>query len=170
MNAVSLVILGEQAECVGLDAQVDVLADEDGGVLRLRLLNGQGEGEDAVVHGVAVEQCGTVVLPVFLENDFQLAAVGQLHAFAQAAFAAKAVEHPRNGARILAEFGGFAFEAVNFLDDFDGQQNGVFFKVQEGIGIVQEDVGVEDVVFHLSKSRKQKLENRNRTDGNAPPG
>ena len=34
-NAVGLVILGLQAERVGLDAEVDVLGDEDGGVLRL---------------------------------------------------------------------------------------------------------------------------------------
>ncbi len=46
-----------------------------------------------------------MAIAIFLNADFQLAAVGQSHALAQAAFAAKAVEHPRNGARVLAEFG-----------------------------------------------------------------
>ena len=61
-----------------------------------------------------------VDVAVFLENDFQFAAVGQFHAFAQTAVAAKTVEHPRHHARVLAQLGRFAFEAVNFLDDFDG--------------------------------------------------
>ena len=58
-----------------------------------------------------------------LKRDFQFAAVGQFHPFTQAAVAAEAVEHPRHGTRVLAEFGGFALETVNFLDDFDGDQD-----------------------------------------------
>ena len=64
------------------------------------------------------------------------------------AFAAKTVEHPRNLPRVLAKFGGFALETVNFLDDFDGNQNAVFVEAQKRIGIVQQDVGVENVIFH----------------------
>ena len=90
---------------------------------------------------------------VFLKDDFQLAAVGQFHAFAQAALAAKAVEHPRNRARVLAELGGFALEPVNFLDDFDGNQDVVFREAEQRIGVVEEDVGVEDVIFHLKHKK-----------------
>ena len=72
-----------------------------------------------------------VAVAVFVKNDFQLAAVRQFHAFAQAAFAAKAVEHPRNRARVLAQFGGFALETVNLLDDFDGNQDVVFFETEK---------------------------------------
>ena len=86
--------------------------------------------------------------PFFLERDFQLAAVGQMHALAQAAFAAKAVEHPRNGAGVLAEFGGFALEAVNLLDDLDGDQDIVVGEVEERVGVVENNVGVENVIFH----------------------
>ena len=76
---------------------------------------------------------------------------GQLHAFAQAAVATKAVEHPRHGARVLAEFGGLALEAVNFLNDFDGNQDMIVLKAQQRMRIVQEDIGVNDVVLHNSK-------------------
>ena len=82
-------------------------------------------------------------MAVFVKGDFQLAAVGQFHAFAQAALAAKAVEHPRNRARVLAQFGGLALETVNFLDDFDGDQDVVVREAEQGIGVVEEDVGVE---------------------------
>ena len=106
------------------------------GIFRLRLLDAGGEREDAVVHAVAVQDVAVAVrvavaVAVFLERDFQLAAVGQFHAFAQAALAAKAVEHPRNRARVLAEFGGFALEAVNLLDDFDGDQDIVIREIEE---------------------------------------
>ena len=90
-------------------------------------------------------------MAVFLKRDFQFAAVGQLHAFAQAAVAAKAVEHPRHGARVLAEFGGLALEAVNFLNDFDGNEDVIVLKAQQRMRIVQEDIGIKDVVLHNSK-------------------
>ena len=54
-NAVAFVILGLQADDVGLDAQVDVLGDEDGGDFWLGLLDGEGEVEDAVVNSIAAE-------------------------------------------------------------------------------------------------------------------
>ncbi len=95
---------------------------------------------------MAVAVGGTVA--VFLKGDLQLAAVGQFHAFAQAALAAEAVEHPRDRARVLAQLGGFALEAVNFLDDLDGNQDIVVLEVEERIGVVEENIGVENVIFH----------------------
>ncbi len=119
-HPVGFVILGLQTQRVGLDAQVDVLADEDGRVFRLRLLDGRGERENPVVHAVAVEMGVAVDVAVFLEDDFQFAAVGQFYPFTQTALTAKAVEHPRHHARVLAQLGRLAFEPVNFLDDLDG--------------------------------------------------
>ncbi len=65
---------------------------------------------------------------VLLKGDFQFAAVGQFHTFAQAAFAAKTVEHPGHRARVLAQFAGLAFEPVNFLDDFNGNEDVVILE------------------------------------------
>ena len=164
-HAVVLVILGLQTQRVGLDAQVDVLGDENRRIFRLRLLDAGGEREDAVVHAVAVQDVAVAVgmaVAVFLERDFQLAAVGQFHALAQTAVAAKTVEHPRNRARVLAEFGGFALEAVNLLDDFDGDQDIIVREVEEGVGVVKDNIGVEDVIFHwvinFSKQIKVRLQ------------
>ena len=86
--------------------------------------------------------------PFFRNAIFSLPPLGRFHALAQAAFAAKAVEHPRNLPRILAELGGFALEAVNLLDDLDGDQDVVVVKVEERVGVVENNVGVENVIFH----------------------
>ncbi len=105
--------------------------------------------QNPVVHGVAVEGAVAVSrMAVFVKGDFEFAAVGQFHALAQAAGTAKTVEHPRHGARVLAQVGGLALEAVNFLDDFDGNQDVVVHEAQKRVGIVKEDVGVENVIFH----------------------
>jgi len=54
-----------------------------------------------------------------------------------------------NKAGILAEFGGFALKAVNLLDDLDRQENMVILEIEERIGVMEQDVGVENVIlFH----------------------
>ena len=89
-----------------------------------------------------------------MERDLELAAVRQVHARAQAAFAAKTVEHPRNRARIAAQLGGFALEAVNFFNDFNRHEDIMFLKIDERIRIVEQDVGVENEIFHAKKKRQ----------------
>jgi hypothetical protein len=41
------------------------------------------------------------------------------------------IEETRDGSGVLAEFGGFALEAVYFFKDLDGNKDGVFFEVEE---------------------------------------
>src|SRR4051812_18832215 len=83
----------------------------------------------------------------FLENDPQLAAVGKLHAFAEPAGAAKSIQHSGNGARILPKLTGFPFEAVYFFNDLDGKQNVIVFETEQRVGIVQENVGIKNIIF-----------------------
>ena len=84
----------------------------------------------------------------FLENDPQAAAIVQSDPFAQAPLAAQAVQGARDRARILPELGGLAFEVVDFLDHFDGNQEIVFLETEQTVGIVKEDIGVKNVIFH----------------------
>ena len=67
----------------------------------------------------------------------------------QAAIAAKAVEHPRHRAGVPAQLGRFAFEPVDLLQHLDGDEDGVVLKIEDRVRIVEEDVGVEYVVFHV---------------------
>ena len=85
----------------------------------------------------------------FLEDDTELPAVGQADAFAQPARAAEAVQHAGDGARVLAQLGGFPLEPVNLLDDLDRQEDIVLLEVEQGIGVMEQDIGVKNVVlFH----------------------
>ena len=84
---------------------------------------------------------------MLLKNDAQATSVGKIDTFAQASRAAQAIQHTRDAAGVLAEFGRLAFEAVYFLDDFDGQKNFMFIEAEERLGVVKEDVGIKNVIF-----------------------
>src|SRR5207249_6499855 len=147
-HPVVFIVLGQQAEGVGLDAQVDVFADQDGLAFGLFLLNAESQGEDAVIHGIGAEY-GVAVFGGLagLEYNAQSSAIGQSDALAQAARAAQAIERARDTARVLAQLSGFAFEAINFLNDLDRQQNIILLEREQRVGIVEEDIGIKDVIF-----------------------
>ncbi len=54
---------------------------------------------------------------------------------------------PGDGAGILAEFGGFALEAVDLLDDLDGQEDVVILELEQGIGVMEQNIGVKNVIL-----------------------
>ena len=83
----------------------------------------------------------------FLKDDAELPAVGKRDAFAQPARAAKAVQHAGDRAGVLAEFGGLALEAVNFLNDLNGQEDVVILELEQGIGVMEQDIGVKNVIL-----------------------
>lgn len=70
--------------------------------------------------------------------------------FAQTALGAQTIECASDGAGVLAEFGGFAFEASDLFEHFDWDQNPVFLEAEEGVWIVEENVRVENVIFHCA--------------------
>jgi hypothetical protein len=49
---------------------------------------------------------------------------------------------------VLPPIARFSLEAVDLLDDFDGNENPILLEAQKGVRIVQEDVRVEDVVLY----------------------
>jgi len=55
--------------------------------------------------------------------------------------------------RVLAAFGGFPFEAIDLFDHFNRDQDAVVVKTEEGIGIVEEDIGIKYVIFHAKRLR-----------------
>ena len=151
VDPIALVVFGRKAERVGLDAEVDVLRDQNGGQLRRAALHAQREGDDPAVHAGAAGNGGLAVAELglgLIEDDAKPATVGQSNTFTQAAVLAKTVEHARDGPCILTELAGFAFEAIDLFNDFNGDEDEVLFEAEDGVGIVEEDVGVENVVFH----------------------
>ena len=52
-------------------------------------------------------------------------------------------------ARVLAQLGRFALEPVDLLDDLDRQQDVVIVELEQRIGVVQQNIGIKDVIlFH----------------------
>ena len=88
------------------------------------------------------------VLVSVVEHDPQPASIRQADAFTQTALGAQTVQRARYHAGVGAALGGFAFEPVHFLDDLNGNQDVVLLKIEDGVGVVKEDVGVENVIFH----------------------
>jgi hypothetical protein len=95
---------------------------------------------------MAIAIFGVIVL---FENDLQPATGRQPHAFAQSPLTAKAIEHAGDSARVLSQLGGFPFEAVNLLDDFYRYKDVVFVEAKQRIGIVQQNIGIKNVIFHV---------------------
>ena len=73
---------------------------------------------------------------LLMKNNPQHAAIFQLNAFVEVALGAEGVERARDRAGILAQLGRLALEAVDLLDDLDGNQDIVALESQNGIGIV----------------------------------
>jgi hypothetical protein len=88
-----------------------------------------------------------VLVGVAVHGDAQAAPVGQGHARVEFALLAEAIQGAGHVAGVAAEFALIFFEGVEFLDHFQGQDQMIVFKLLEGGGVVQEYVGVEDVVF-----------------------
>src|SRR6185437_2825467 len=113
----------------------------------VRLLDGRGQRDDAAVH-VVVAEGGVTILALVLKNDAQPSAVREGDALAQPALRTQTVERAGNRAGVGAPLRGFAFEPVNFLDDLDGDQDVVLLKIEDRVGVVKKDVGVQNVIFH----------------------
>jgi hypothetical protein len=146
-DMIGFVILGLQAQGIGFDAEVDVFGDEDGRLGGVLVLDVAGHADDAAIHGVVADGDMTVPVTVVKHNP-QSSAVRQDDPFAQPALFAEPIEHARNRPRVLAALGGFAFEAVDFFDDFDREQDVIVLEAEEGVGVVEENVGVENVILH----------------------
>ena len=78
-----------------------------------------------------------------------MAAVGQGYSFAELACPTKSIQHSGYGARILAQFGRFAFKTINFLNDLNRQEDIIVLELKERIGVMEQNIGIKDVIlFH----------------------
>jgi hypothetical protein len=150
VDLVGLVVLGWQPVDVCLEAEVDVLGDEDGRVRSILGLDGEGKGQDAGIDGaVGGREGGAAAAGGRFEDDAQGAAIAEGDALGEGTLGAEGVEAAGDGTGVLAAFAGLALELVDLLDDLDGDQDLIVLEVQEGVGVVEEDVGVEDVVLDV---------------------
>ena len=73
--------------------------------------------------------------------------------FAQSTLGAQVIKTARNRPRVLPKLARLALEAIDFLDHFDRNQDAVVSKGKEGVGVVEENIGIKYVVFHAARLR-----------------
>ena len=117
------------------------------GAFLVALLNGQGLADDAVVRAVVAKGKGLAPI-ILVENNAERAAIFKFDPFVEMAFGAQGVEGTGDGAGVLAQLGGFPFEAVYFFEHLNGNEDGVALEGEQRVWIVQQDIGVKNVIFH----------------------
>ena len=82
-----------------------------------------------------------------LKDDAEVPAGRKRNAFAQPARATKAVQQSGDRPGVLTEFGGLALKAVDFLNDLNRQEDVVILELEQGVGIMEQDIGIKDVIL-----------------------
>jgi hypothetical protein len=134
-----LKILGLDPQGIGLDAGVDVLADE-AHVVAL-LLQHDGRAQDAVVGLVRIQGRGQGA--VHRQLHPQAPAVGHLDALAQVPVLAQLVQVPRHGAGVAPALVHELLQVVQLLDHHQGDDHQVGLEQEERIGVVDQHIGVQ---------------------------
>ena len=142
------VVFGVDAEGIGLEPQVDALGDDDRRRVGVVFVEVNGQVEDPVVNaGVELQPgIGQHVL-AFAGKDAQQAAVVEADAFAELGILPVHIELLDDRPGIVAELCDVSLESVQLLDHLERNDNGVIGKDVDRVGIVQQDVGVENEIF-----------------------
>jgi hypothetical protein len=152
VDALREVVLRRQAERVGADAQVHVLGDEDRRHAPRAVADVERHGEDVVVGDLARAQ-GLGQLAA-RERDGDAAARGQAHAIVEVALLAQGVEQAGDGAGVATALVQLLLEGVDLLDDRDRDVDVVLLELEERLGIVQQDIRIEDEVLEHGTERR----------------
>ena len=146
-----------------LSCHVQVLGDQDGAV-RLGVGEISGAGENAIVGRIEIGKkrarlaaarrfldefpLVALVLERGVDEDVEHAAVLELHAGAHLLGGAEAfAQAAMDLAGIRAAGRGLRLEAIEFLQHFDGNPDHVVLKLEHRLRVVNQDVGVENVVL-----------------------
>ena len=88
------------------------------------------------------------VLERGIDEDVKSSAVLEHHAFAHLLGGAESLaQAPMHFARIRAARCGFGFKTIELLQHFDRHPDDILLKLEHRLRVVNEDVGVEDVVL-----------------------
>jgi hypothetical protein len=140
------VLLGQQLEGLGLDAQAGVLGDQHHLALPGQLL-GQvgGGGQDAVVVGGRGEGLGQVDAGRLGDLDPDPAAAGQGHPLRQVALLAEAFQGADGPPGRRPGLVGPGLELVQLLDHGQGDGDVMLLEAARGLRVGDEHVGVQHI-------------------------
>jgi hypothetical protein len=128
------------------------MVDENRRTIGRRIANLDCRLQDRMVAGGRIQRDFQLRPPIGHEHS-QGAALADLHARARACriFALR-VEQARDRARVSTPLVRVAFELIDLFDHVDRQDQIVVLEFEDCVWVVEQDVGVEDVVFSSSES------------------
>jgi hypothetical protein len=138
------VVLGHQANGLGLHAQIHVLADQNHLPVGVVLGVAVRRVEDCVVGLLASEHAGNVRMEILLEADHDVAETGtDGQAAVEQLVGAQGVKRPHKLPRVKIEAPAPLLEAVQFLYHGDWNEDVVVLELVDAAAVVKNDVGVE---------------------------
>jgi len=154
VDALVLEVFGGDAQGVALDASAEVFGDEDGA--QAFAMQVVGDGDDFVVGGGFFDACWARVVGDVDADEAGFAAwacaegtaagggeLAPVDAVGEGTDLAEAVEVADGSAGVAAQVVILAFHFVQFFDDLEGDDDVVFLEDEHGVGVMQQDVGVE---------------------------
>ena len=155
---VGRVILGDQVNGLGLDAQVHVLRDERYFLGRMVFGKAVGAVEDAVIGHAVIEDRFKIGMEFLVETDKQFALVlADRDAAVEDAIPADLVDllEEMPGMEVQALIALFKF--VEFLNNGNGDDNIMFFELVKTRAVVENDIGVKDEYFFFALYHREGL-------------
>src|SRR6185503_5712772 len=83
------------------------------------------------------------------------------------ALCAELVEQTRDGPRIAPAFVRFALEVIDLFENVNGDDEIVVLELEDGVRVVQKDVGIDDVIF-LHRWLSGRCPNQLRAEARSP--
>lgn len=143
---VVFVVFHLDADGFGLEFQVDVLGDEDGGFGGVVPDVACGVENQVVRRGFRIGFHG-LVFGGRVDVHFDDASLGEGGAFKWLGVCENFVQVPVRLAGEGPDAGFLGFDFVQFCDDCGEQDDGVFLKFVKTFGVVEDDVGIKDELF-----------------------
>jgi hypothetical protein len=140
-----------EAQRVGADPEIDVLGDEDRRLALVVVADVERHHQDQVVGGLTLAERGRH--GPGRRGDPQPAARGQGRPVREArAFCTQPVQHARHLPGVAPALRGLLLELIDLLDDEDRDDDLVVGEREDGARIVNQNVRVENEVFHSPTS------------------
>ena len=150
-NVVGSVVLSHQSDGAGFHPQIDVLADENDGVVFVFLRNVVSDIENAVIFFLSIGKDQLQVrVHFFIEADGQYTlAFSQSHIAVEKLAGTQLVDFPDKFPGMMVDDLRALLELIEFLKNRDRDDNIVFLEVVDTGTVMEDDIGIENEKLFL---------------------
>jgi hypothetical protein len=146
VDLIVIEIFGRYSENVGLDAQVQILGHQDGGLVQLPP-EVVGDGNDAVVIFAGIEPGWKIQYFLVVQLDSNISPAGDFDPVRQPPLFPQRIEYLGYGPGVSSYLVLSFLLVVYFLHYGERDYDPVFLESEDGAGIVQKHIRIDDVRF-----------------------